>query len=244
MSRPRRLPPGVQRIDGPGGSVAYRGRVRRSGQSSSRTFGDPHEAGAWVQDARARLHRGEPVMPPLPPAATSDAATFEEAAVHFFRSAAAGKVLSRRGGPYAPSSLEAHESAVRCHVVPYIGQVPIDGLSRRELQRLFDELASSVSANALLAVKAALDAIFTVAERDDLYEGPSPSDGLKVPRTTVRKRGRVLTRSEQRALLEAAREHDSAAAARYVPADQPPFARHRAADWRGVRSGLRQGCRT
>jgi hypothetical protein len=209
MSRLRRLPPGVTKIKGARGSVQYRGRVRRCGKSMSATFGDPHEAGAWVQDIIARLRRGESPSTLSPsPLIVGKTFTFEEAAKHYFLCAAAGKVISKRGGPFAASSLQVMESATRRCVVPHLGPFPIDSISRRDVRQLFDHLASSVPPQTLVAAKTALDGIFAVAERDGLADGPSPADGVNVRRPPARRVGRALTRDEQIRLVEAARAQD------------------------------------
>jgi integrase len=140
----------------------------------------------------------------------SEATTFVQAARHFFVCAAAGKAMSTRNRPFAPSSLQVMDSAVRRCLIPSIGDLPLDSITRLDLQYLFAQAAPFVSPHTLVAAKAALDGIFCVAERDGLFDGSSPAEGLKVGRPSARRVGQVLTRPEQRWFGEVARAEDDA----------------------------------
>lgn len=209
MSRARQLPPGVTARSGVYGPT-YRGRVRQSGRSLSQTFDDPHEAGAWVQETKSRLRRGDRVQlsPLLSAPLNRSSITVQAAAEHFFQSIVKGTVRGRSGQPYTPSTLIVYERAVRRCLISHIGDLPLDTVTRRELRQLLDHLAPETGAGTLYAAMAALKAIYSLAERDGLFEGSNPCDGITNHQPDAKRRGRALGRDEQNRLLGAAREHD------------------------------------
>lgn len=162
----------------------YRVRVAYCGRRETRTFASLAPALAWRADAEDRLRRGEPVERPaslpLPTAGRVGVVTVEEAARVMGRGITAGTVRTRTGSPYKPSVSRKYESMMRVHVVPLIGAMPVSALTKRDVQRLVDELAAQESPETARKALTAFRVVLRVAERDGLIS-TNPCAGVRVP---------------------------------------------------------------
>jgi integrase len=135
-------------------------------------------------------------------------ATVDEVCRTLGRGIRAGVVRSRAGTLYKPSVSRRMESSLRVHVLPRIGALPVEGLSRRLLQRMVDELAAEHSAEVARKALHALSAALRIAERDGLLDS-NPCHGVRVPSDGPGERAvRVLTPPEVDALIAAATTDD------------------------------------
>ncbi len=143
MSRgPSDLPPGIDRLP----SGGYRARAAFRGSRVARTLPSLAAAVRWRADALDALRSGaEPPGSAAPPAPVVAGATVEEVCRALGRGIRAGLGRSRAGTLYKPSVSRRMESSLRVQVLPRIGTLPVEGLSRRLLQRLVDGLAAEHS---------------------------------------------------------------------------------------------------
>ncbi|MBY0397952.1 MAG: hypothetical protein K2X91_15985, partial [Thermoleophilia bacterium] len=203
MSAP--LPAGIDRI----GSGRYRARAAYGGRRVSRIFNSPEAAVRWRLDALDALRAGrEAPGPPPPPERLTAAPTVLEVARALGRGIVAGTVRNRNGAPYKPSVSRRMESLLREHVIPRIGAVPVTTLTRRDVQRLVDELAADTSPETARKALGALSVSLRVAERDGTIDR-NPAERITVPRDGSGERPiRVVTPEEADAILDAARADD------------------------------------
>lgn len=121
----------------------------------------------------------------------------------------AGTVRTRTGTPFKPSVSRKYESMLRLHVVPRLGDVPLSGLSKRDVQAMLDVLAAEESAETARKALTALRVALRVAERDGYIES-IPCAGVRVPADARDTRPvRILSPSECAAIVEAAEEMDA-----------------------------------
>ena len=125
----------------------------------------------------------------------------------FGRGIEAGTVRNRNGTLYKPSVSRRMESVLREHVIDRLGAVPVAALTRRDVQRMVDELAASASAETARKAVNALSAALRVAERDGVIER-NPAHDITVPRADTEKPIRVVTPEEADAILAAAASDD------------------------------------
>jgi integrase len=202
---PSGLPPGIDRLP----SGGYRARAAFRGSRAARTFRSLAAAVRWRADALDALRSGTELPgSTLPPAPVVAGATVEEVCRALGRGIRAGVVRSRAGTLYKPSVSRRMESSLRVHVLPRIGALPVETLSRRLLQRLVDELAAEHSPEVARKALHALSAALRMAERDGLLDA-NPCLGVRVPTDGLGERPvRVLTPTEVEALVAAAEADD------------------------------------
>jgi integrase len=200
---------------GSGSRRHYRARVYHAGQRYSATFKTEAAALAWRAETLDRLQRAEqPTIPPPPtvarkvPAQPSRAPTVKDAAGELYRGMVAGSARTNRGDQYKPSVIRKYELMLRLHVVPRVGGLPVATLSRRDVQRLVDELAAEQSAETARKALVALRVAYRLAERDGVAPGPDPCRGVRAPRGNRERPARFLSPAESERLIAAADELD------------------------------------
>jgi integrase len=169
------------------GVARYRVRVRVDGRNLAGTFGTPEEALAWRAQALAfAAGRGPEPASPRPRlqnrSALPKVVSIEDAARRFIRGALEGTTTQRNGTPYKPSTVRTYEIALRVHVIPAIGRVPLATLRRGDVQRMIDEVAAAGTPRDAQKALVALRACLHVARRYDEVEG-DPTIGVAVPRS-------------------------------------------------------------
>ena len=197
---PVQLPEGVDRRS----SGKYRARAEWQGRKVSRTFESIAAAVTWRARALDALRAGEAVPGPPPVLAALAPHTVEDAARALGRGIAAGTVRNRNGTPYKPSVSRRMESSLREHVIPRIGDVPADLLTRREVQHLVDAIAAEKTAETARKALNALSVALRLAERDGAIER-NPAERIRVPQSGEGERPvRFLTPEESDAIVVAA----------------------------------------
>jgi integrase len=201
------LPPGIDRL----ASGKYRARASYRGARETRTFATLAAAVRWRADALDALHAGEtPPGPPPMPIPAPAAATLEDVARAFGEAVNAGTVRNRDGVLYKPSTLRRMESVMRLHVLPLIGAVPAEDLTREHVQELVDTIAASASTETAKKARDHLAAIMRYAARSRIVER-SPVDHIIAPRRDHQERTiRVLSPAEASRMLHAASRDDAA----------------------------------
>lgn len=186
------------------GTPSYRGRVW-SARDGKRLNGPwlPTIAQArnWRQDALVAVRKGT-LRAPV-------AMTVAEAAADFIAGARDGRILDRAGTRYKPSSIRNYDGWLRRYVLPTLGESRIGDVRRADVQDLVDALVGRGLAGS--TVRNALDPLRRIYDRAlkrDLV-AVDPTDGIDWPATS-RKRERVATPSEARALIAALPETDRA----------------------------------
>lgn len=198
------LPEGIdRRLSG-----RYRARASWKGRFVSRTFATLPAAVRWRADAMDALRAGGRPPGPLPLVAPRESPTIEDAARALGRGIRAGTVRNRNGMPYKPSVSRRMESSLREHVIPRIGAIPAEALTRREVQRLVDDVAAEKTPETARKALNALSVALRVAERDGVIER-NPAHDIRVPQSGEGERPiRILTPEEADALILAATADD------------------------------------
>lgn len=181
-----------------------------------------YEASVWVSADRRRIRKTFPTMAAAR-SWRSDALqavrqkrlrgpsgiTFREAAETWIREARAGLATTRGGGRYKPSAVASYESSLRVRVLPTLGGLRLEQITRHGLQQLVDEWAaegigSSTIRNALMPLRV----VFRRAVRRGIV-AINPCDGLELPPPSAR-RERIASPVEAAALIDALAVDDRA----------------------------------
>jgi hypothetical protein len=134
--------------------------------------------------------------------------TVEEAARRLCRGMVNGTIRARDGRPFKPSTVRKYEEALRCTVIPKAGAVPIETLTRGDVQRLVDEMAAERTPEHARKALTALRVALRVAERYGELTA-NPCAGVRVPTCAEgEKPPRILTRQECADILAAAEADD------------------------------------
>ena len=186
------------------GTPSYRGHVwsaRDGKQLRGPWFPTITQARHWRQDALVSVRTGS-LRAPV-------ALTVRDAAADFIAGAREGRILDRAGTRYKPSSIRNYEGWLDRYVLPALGDRRLGDVRRVDVQDLVDALIGRGLAGS--TVRNALDPlrrIFDRALKRDLVV-VDPTDGIDWPATS-RKRERVATPQEARALIAALPEPDQA----------------------------------
>lgn len=199
--------PGVDRLP----SGRYRARVAVGAQRFTRTLTTLPAALAWRARALEALQAGAPLpavsAPPGSPRRRS--LTVEDACRSLGAGIIAGTVRTRNGTPFKPSVSRKYESMLRLYVVPRLGDVPLVGLAKRDVQAMLDALAAEETAETARKALTALRVALRVAERDGHIEA-NPCAGVRVPADGHDARPvRILTPEECSAIVTAADAMDA-----------------------------------
>ena len=171
----------------------------RENKRLRRTFPTLAAARAWRQDAQVAI-RARAQLPP-------SSITIAEAAEVWLEGARAGQIRNRSGDVYKPSAIRNYEQALRLRLLPEIGALPLDGVTRPLLQALIDRmLREGRSASTIRNTMLPLRTIFRRAlVRGDVAHNPTA--GLELPAVRSR-RDRIASPAEAAALLAALPEAD------------------------------------
>lgn len=157
--------PGISERRDRSGRVRYQVRMRRADGYQAATLPTLAEALAWRSQALAAADgAADPPARPRPSQALSAppgrAVTVEDAARRLCRGMVDGTIRTRDGLPFKPSVARKYEAALRLHVLPRIGAVPVATLTMGDVQRLVDEIAAlstaEVGRRSLTALRVAL----------------------------------------------------------------------------------------
>ena len=173
--------------------------VPGSARRLRRSFASLDAAVAWREETRVDLRRGL--------ISAMQGETVETAGALLVAGARSGAVRNRSGEVYKPSVTRSYEAALRLHVVPALGRVPVAALTRPLVQGFVDELVRTRSSSS--DVRNALMPLRVICRRA-VVRGEltvNPTHGLEVPAPRARK-PRFAALPEARALISAVSEQD------------------------------------
>ncbi len=206
--------PGITERRDRNGRVRYQVRVRRADTSQVATLPSYEAALAWRAQALGAVDGlSDPPARPKPSAVLSAppgrALTVEDAARRLSRGMVGETVRTRDGRPFKPSTTRKYEEALRCLIVPKVGAVPVETLTRGDVQRLVDEMAAERTPEHARKALTALRVALRVAERYGEIAA-NPCAGVRVPTSPDgEKPPRILTREECARILAAAEADDT-----------------------------------
>lgn len=152
-------------------SGKWRVRVKHRGVVvADRLFVRKAEAAAWEAEQRRRLHDGDFVAPSAGKITVAEVANEYEQA---------------RKGQVAVRSWESDESALRVHIVPALGTLPIAGVRGTDIERFLTALAVERSVRTAARVRTTLRGLFDYAVRTQRIR-TSPAADVPLPRPDSR----------------------------------------------------------
>jgi integrase len=183
---------GIQQRTDSKGRERFRGYVKERGKNVWGPWGEYADAKAWRARAIATKLEGGAVVKPGGP-------TILEASAHFLHGIESHTILSRKGIPYAPSTVRDYRHAFRQWINPELGHIPVATLRRSQVQRWVDWAAMQRGGGTTRNVFHALAALYTylLPRYDELN---NPTDGVKIPRPS-KARERYARPEEMEALL-------------------------------------------
>lgn len=150
---------------------AWRVRVKFRGVVvADRTFDRKGDATRWEADQKRRLMDGDFVSP------AAGRMTVRELADEY---------ANARTGAVAVRSWESDESALRVHIVPAFGDLPLSSLTSVRVERFLLDLATSRSVRTAARVRTTLRGLLTYAVRTRRLR-ISPAEGVPLPRPDAR----------------------------------------------------------
>ena len=198
--------PGIRVREDALGRRRYMVEVRRKGKRFTETYETLSEALA-ARDAAIRWMDGEGPPPAVvAPPRTVTALTVEDAARRFCRGIADGTILNDEEKPYKPAVIRNHESALRLHVLPRVGAMPVATFGRADVKALLRALSgegSSVPRHVLNALRVVLR---DCLEREEITVNPCA--GVRPPFEPKARRARVLTAEETERVIALAEADD------------------------------------
>lgn len=180
----------------------WRVRVKHRGVVvADRVFERKGEASAWEAEQRRRIHDGDFVAP------SAGRLTMAELAQEY---------EDARRGQVATRSWESDESALRVHIVPAFGVLPVAAVKAVDVERFLTTLAVSRSVRTAARVRTTVRGLFDYAVRTQRIR-VSPAAAVALPRPDSRTGEAVevnpFTLSELLAVVEAQRsrprQHES-----------------------------------
>lgn len=124
------------------------------------------DAVRWETEQKRQLHDGDYISP------AAGRITVAELAADYERS---------RTNQVSVRSWESDESALRVHVVPYFGKVPVGSIAPVHVERFLSELASRRSVRTAARVRTTLRGLFDYAVRTRRIKS-SPAANVRLPR--------------------------------------------------------------
>ena len=196
---------GIQERTDAKGQTRYRGTAY-DGRAKRHLFGPwtQHlaEARAWRVDAQARLQAGT--------LSATKGPTIREAADQFTAGIRSGAIRARTGKRYRPSVVSGYERDLRERIVPAFGTTRISKLTRPDVQRWVDLLASeALAASTVRNAINPLSALYGWAVSRGMAH-TNPCNGLRLP-SGEKARDRIATPSEAAILIAALPPRDQAA---------------------------------
>ncbi len=137
----------------------------------------------------------------------------KDASERFIQAMRDGTALSKKGKPHKPEARKTIEGALNGRVVRELGEAPLNGVSRGQVQTMIDEMvAERLSGSRVRNVLNALRSLYNFAIPRDLAD-ESPITNIVLPAVGEKPRERIATSAEFVLLLAALQ-----------PADAVPFA--------------------
>jgi hypothetical protein len=163
----------------------------REGKLVRKTFRTSAEAKGWRDDARTAVRHGT-LRAPV-------AVTVRQAADELIAGAKDGRIRTRKGKPYKPSTIRSYEEALRLRVLPVLGPKRLSDVRRLDVQELADDLQRTLSAS---TVQNTLDPLRVIYRRAIAREQVAfdPTENLELARPDGR-RDRIAAPEEAAALL-------------------------------------------
>jgi len=173
----------------------------RSRSRVRKTFDTLAGARQWRRDALTALDRGAML--------TTSPITLAETAEAWLEGVKSGAIRSRKRTAYKPSAIRGYERALTLRVLPALGYLRFGEVSRRDVQRLVDDLlASGLAPSTVVNTLNPLQAIYRRAlQREEV--STNPTERLELPSQNSR-RERVASPEEAARLLDALPAEDRA----------------------------------
>jgi integrase len=167
---------------------------RRSGKRIRKTFSSLAAARAWRSDAQREIRQGARRGP--------TGLTLRAAAQEWMAGAKRGTVRARGGAAFKPSTLSGYETALAQRILPDLGSVRLEDITKGDVQALADRLLvqglePSTIRNALMPLRA----IYRHLLAREVV-AINPTTGIEVP-TSAARRDRIATPQEAADLLAA-----------------------------------------
>ncbi len=124
------------------------------------------------------------------------------AAVEDFAERWRHEVLSQ----HKPSTIRAAESHLRCHIVPRLGKLRMDELSREQQQVFVTRLSQAASRKTVLNVMGTLSSMLTTARRWGYICGKVETGELALPEEAVKPEARFFSPEQVRQIIALAEE--------------------------------------
>jgi hypothetical protein len=174
------------------GENSWRLRYRISGKRYSKAFhGTKSEAQRALRDLLHAGDKGEHVAP--------DKLTVKQWVDHWLSIGAPG---GKRRQEVGARSLERYSDLLRIHVVPTLGDRPLQQLQSTEIDALYDKLSGKLSGNTLTNLHGVLGACITTAFRTRKISRNPMLELAKVPSRGEVDHGMVLEEAQLRTLLQ------------------------------------------
>ena len=166
-----------------------------------KTFPTVTAAKTWRQDASVALRRGTMRAP--------SKLTLREAWDIWLKGAKTGGVRTRSGDPFKPSAIRGYQQVMAKRIMPDVGGVRLNEVTRVDLQDLADQwLSQGLDPSTIRATLVPVRALYRRAlSRGDV--AVNPTSGLELPAARGR-RDRIATPEEAAALIATAPENDRA----------------------------------
>ncbi len=147
---------------------AHKKRIRK-------TFPTQAAARTWRQDALIVLRNGGFTARPTKP-------TLAVYAPSWLTGAQDGTIANNRGERYKPSALRGYERALRLRVLPKLGHLRLDEITRNDVQDLADEMAAQgLTRSTIQNTLNPLQAIYRRAVRRNVVD-TNPTADVELPR--------------------------------------------------------------
>lgn len=166
----------------------------------SQRFGRRSDAVRWRADTLSAKHRQQlgPIRSPK----------LEAVADEMFQAIATGLLSTSSGSPFKPSTTRSYRLYYRNEIKPSFGQVKVDRLSRKEVQKLVDDLSGRMSPSSVRNALMPLRLIIRYAIQRDLIQ-INPMLGLQLPGKREHP-VRVLSISEAKLIISTLEGQDRA----------------------------------
>src|SRR4051794_18370395 len=158
-------------------SPAYEASIysKRDAKKIRKTFDKLADAKRWLNEQRKVRDDGSLQAPTR--------ITLNDAAAKFLALAESGGILNRSGDAYKPSAVRSYRTSLDKHVLPHIGHVRLNEITRGQLQRLvarWQEQGQSAS-----TIGNTVNALRAIYSNADLLSsgsiGVNPTRDLRLP---------------------------------------------------------------
>lgn len=158
------------------------------------------------------LQAQAPALVPVAQTAPSERPTgisVKDASERFIQTMRHGTALSKKGKPHKPAARKTIEGALRGHIARELGDKPLNGITRGQVQRMIDEMvAEQLSGSRVRNVLNALRSLYNFAIPRELAE-QSPITNIVLPAVGTKPRKRIAIPTEFQLLLAALEPPDA-----------------------------------